>query len=117
MANDPRAVKLGSLVEETRRAQKRSQRDVARAANIDIATMTRLEKGYYPTPTPATLRGLSKALGIPLLELYRIVEYVTPYDVVDMASTLLPGETDELRENFLARLIDEQGIDGTPAAA
>lgn len=103
---------LGDLVAKYRKTQGRSAREVARDAGIDIATMTRLEQGHYSSPSPHTLRGLSKALGIPLLELFRVAGYVTPYDLVDMAKYAnrngeLAYEAVVSQEEYLQRLIDE----------
>ena len=103
---------LGTLVAKYRKTQGRSAREVAREAGIDIATMTRLEQGHYASPSPHTLRGLSSALGIPLLELFRVAGYVTPYDLVDMAKHAqrngeLNYEAVVSQEEYLKRLIDE----------
>lgn len=110
-ANTPSEA-LGELVARYRKTQGRSARHVARDAGIDIATMTRLEQGHYASPSPHTLRGLSKALGIPLLELFRVAGYVTPYDLLDMAQHAhrngeLAYEAVVSQEEYLQRLIDE----------
>lgn len=80
--------KLGDLVAGARRAQGRSARDVAREAKIDIHTMTKLEQGHYASPSPHTLRGVSSALGIPLLRLFEVAGYVTRADVVEMTKNI-----------------------------
>jgi transcriptional regulator with XRE-family HTH domain len=115
--NQPPAERLGELVTKHRKAQSRSSRDVAREANIDIATMVRLERGYYPTPSPMTLRGIARALGIPVLELFQTVEYVTPHDVIDFATStanLNEQEAAQLRNQFLERLIDDEALEMDP---
>lgn len=117
MNRTSKATKLGTLVQRHRRAQGRSARDVARSAGIDIATMTRLEKGVYRAPSPLTLKQLSQELGIPLLELFQAAEYVTPYDLVDMAEyvtnrpDLPPAYTEDLHSQYIAKLIEEHGLD------
>lgn len=116
MADKTPSQQLGDLVAKYRKTQGRSAREVARAANIDIATMTRLEQGHYASPSPITLRGLADALGIPLLELFRVAQYVTPYDLIDMAQYAsrngeLAYEAVVSQEEYLRRLIDEEGFD------
>jgi transcriptional regulator with XRE-family HTH domain len=105
---------LGDVVARHRKAQNRSARDVAREAGIDVATMTRLEKGLYRQPDPLTLKGVSRALSIPILELFQAAGYVTPHDIVDMTNyafargVLLDGEAENLRNEYIARLIEER---------
>lgn len=108
---------VGALVERHRKASRRSKRDVAREAGVDIATFIRLEQGHYATPSPITLRGVAKALGIPVLELFAAAAYVTPDDLTEMAeytrttNTSLPGEAENQLDAMIARTIEEHGID------
>lgn len=110
---------LGDLVAQHRKSQGRSARDVARRAGIDIHTMTKLEQGYYASPSPITLRGVSTALGIPLLDLFRAAGYVTPYDLVDLIMhpavepVLEEREAIEARSRYIEKLIDKHGLDYT----
>ena len=107
---------LGNLVARYRKAQGRSARDVAREANIDIHTMTKLEQGHYASPSPLTLKGVSKALGIPLLQLFQAAGYLTPYDLIDMAqhATKLPVFNEDqaaINERYLNELIEKHGME------
>lgn len=114
---------LGAIVERHRKASRRSKRDVAREAGVDIATFIRLEEGRYAAPSPITLKGVARALGIPVLELFAAAEYVTPHDLIDMAEYArikddpLPGEAENLLDELIARTIEEHGLeyDGPPA--
>ena len=104
--------RLGNLVARYRKASGRSARDVAREANIDIHTMTKLEQGWYASPSPITLKGVSKALNIPLLELFQAAAYVTPYDLIDMAkhAARIPVFNEEqaaANERYLADLVEK----------
>jgi transcriptional regulator with XRE-family HTH domain len=106
---------LADLVSTQRKAQGRSARNVAREAGIDINTMVQLEKGTYASPSPITLKGVSKALGIPLLELFHAAGYVTPYDLIELvtapsAASLLEIEA---RNRYIAELIEKHGLDYT----
>ena len=107
---------LGDLVARYRKASRRSARDVAREANIDIHTMTKLEQGWYASPSPITLKGVSKALGIPLLQLFQAAGYVTPYDLIDMAqhAAKIPVFNEEQaaeNERYLNELIEKVGME------
>ncbi|CPR39630.1 putative transcriptional regulator [Mycobacteroides abscessus] len=110
---------LADLVSTHRKAQGRSARSVAQEAGIDIHTMVGLEKGTYASPSPLTLKGVSKALGIPLLELFHAAGYVTPYDLVDLVtapsveSLLAEQDAIEARSRYIAELIEKHGLDYT----
>lgn len=113
---------LGDLVARHRKAADLSQRQLAKAADIDIHTMNKLERGGYASPSPKTLKGIARALNIPLLELFRAAGYVDPYDVIDMVqgfrptSELAPVRVDAStfdaeKNRFIERLIEEHGLD------
>lgn len=108
---------LGALVARRRRSQNRSARAVARDAGIDIATMTRLEKGTYTSPSPITLKRLSRALDIPVLELFHAAGYLTPYDLFTMVDYVAgqaapqPASIDDVRGQYLSRLIEDYDLD------
>ena len=112
---------LGRLVAGHRRAADLSQRQLAKAAQIDIHTMSKLERGGYASPSPKTLKGVARALNIPVLDLFRAAGYVTPYDVIDMVHSLRPSELaqvqidessfDEEKSRYIERLIEEHGLD------
>lgn len=110
---------LGDLVSSHRKVQGRSARNVAREAGIDIHTMVKLEKGTYASPSPITLKGVSKALGIPLLELFHAAGYVTPYDLVDLVTApsvepvLAEQDAIDARSRYIAELIEKHGLEYT----
>lgn len=119
MKPDPSAKKneLGELIARHRKAQGRSARDVAREAGIDIHTMTMVERGRYAAPSPFTLKGIGKALGIPLLVLFRAAGYITPYDLIDMVKNYQPEaefaahDDAEARNRYIEKLIEEYGLE------
>lgn len=121
MTSDKRGtnLNLGELVAQYRKAQGRSARDVARRAGIDIHTMTKLEQGFYANPSPNTLRGVSTALDIPLLDLFHAAGYVTPYDLLDLVThpavepVLVEREAIEARSRYIEQLIEKHGLDYT----
>lgn len=119
MTKDPKSEtnELGELIAKHRKAQGRSARDVARHAGIDIHTMTMLERGRYASPSPLTLKGVGKALQIPVLVLFRAAGYLTPYDLIDMVKHYQPepefaaADDAEARNRYVERLIEEYGLD------
>lgn len=108
---------VGELVTKHRLAQGRSARNVARDAGIDISTMTKVERGFYASPSPLTLRAISKALSIPLLDLFSAAGYVTPYDLVELVTTptadqmLSDQAALDARDRYIAELIDKHGLE------
>lgn len=108
---------LGKLVAGHRKAQGRSARDVAREADIDIHTMTKLEQGHYASPSPVTLKRVGGALNIPILELFQAAGYLTPYDLVDLLThpriepVLAEHAAIEARSQYIAELIEKHGLD------
>lgn len=110
-------IELGKLVARHRKAQGRSARDVARHAGIDIHTMSMLERGNYAAPSPLTLKGISKALGIPVLVLFRAAGYLSPYDLIDMVKHYKPEaefaavDDIEARNRYIEKLIEEHGLE------
>ena len=121
MSSNKRGTKteLGEMVAKHRKAQGSSSRDVARRAGIDIHTMIGLEQGYYANPTPITLRGVSTALNIPILDLFHAAGYVTPYDVLHLVTNpavepiLEEQDAKEARSRYIEELIDKHGLDYT----
>lgn len=115
-------IDLGRLVVRHRIAADLSQRQAAKAAGIDIHTMSKLERGGYASPSPKTLTGVARALNIPLLEIFRVAGYLSPYDVIDIVRGYEPGAEpapalveassfDEERNRYIERLIEEHGLD------
>lgn len=115
-------IELGQLVARHRIAADLSQRQLAKAASVDIHTMSQLERGGYASPSPKTLTGIARALNIPVLEIFRAAGYLTPYDVIDMVRGYQPhaetvpahvegADFDEERNRFIERLIEEHGLE------
>ncbi|WP_082809239.1 helix-turn-helix domain-containing protein [Tsukamurella tyrosinosolvens] len=125
-ANSKSGASLGRTIANRRIATGRSSRSVARESNIDISTYTKIERGIYKSPKPQTLKAIAAALNIPLLELFRAAEYITPYDLVDLVTA---GTTDSLpkealdersisrdqmmdaRSQYIANIIEKYGLD------
>lgn len=117
MTKETNGERLGALVKYHRTTAGRTSREVARAAGVDIATFVRLEKGQYTSPSPITLKGVARALGIPKLELFSAAGYLTPQDLIEMAQytldrgDLLPASATGPVNDLLNRTIAEHSND------
>lgn len=107
----PGPQRLGQLVASSRKRIGISQRKLARDAGLDIATLSRLEQGFYASPTPATLQRLATTLGVALVELYQAAGYFQPYDLLHVAdevatnSGLTADQATGLRASYLNYLV------------
>lgn len=66
------ASSFGSRLREARARQGLTLKDVASASDISIAYLSDLERGKLVNPTLDTLRGITRALGVPLEALLEV---------------------------------------------
>jgi transcriptional regulator with XRE-family HTH domain len=64
-------VSIGDKVRATRKATGISQEEVARRAGVSLNVINRLERGVILDPHYSTLRGIARALGVPIEDLVR----------------------------------------------
>lgn len=69
---------MGRLLRRTRQARALSATDVARAAGISAAYLSKLEHDAVKKPSPPVLHQLSTALAVPYSELMRLSGYAVP---------------------------------------
>jgi transcriptional regulator with XRE-family HTH domain len=62
-------VSIGDKVRATRKAAGISQEEVARRAGVSLNVINRLERGVILDPHYSTLRGIARALGVPVEDL------------------------------------------------
>ena len=62
---------IGDKVRATRKAAGISQEEVARRAGVSLNVINRLERGVILDPHYSTLRGIARALGVPVEDLVR----------------------------------------------
>jgi transcriptional regulator with XRE-family HTH domain len=72
------AASLGNVLRQARTRRNRSAVDVARAAKISAAYMSKLENDAVKKPSPQVLHRLSEALTVPYAELMRLSGYRLP---------------------------------------
>jgi transcriptional regulator with XRE-family HTH domain len=109
---------LGKLVHDRRKERGLPLQAVADAAGTDAAYMYRLERGEYHQPRPEILAGISKALAIPLANLYALAGYPITRELPDFepylrAKTKLPEkaihELQRVFEELQAQYGDSSG--------
>ena len=69
---------IGPLLKRTRQVRALSASDVARAAGISAAYLSKLEHNAVKKPSPPVLHQLSEALDLPYAELMRLSGYPVP---------------------------------------
>lgn len=69
-------LRLITLLAKKRTESQLSANEVARRANIDPGTVSRIEQGMIPTPKAESLRAIGKVLGIPAIDLFTAVGWV-----------------------------------------
>lgn len=69
---------IGRLLKRTRQIRALSATDVARAAGISAAYLSKLEHDAVKRPSPPVLHQLSTALDVPYAELMRLSGYPVP---------------------------------------
>ena len=71
---------IGPLLKRTRQVRALSAADVARAAGISAAYLSKLERDSVKKPSPPVLHQLSEVLAVPYAELMRASGYPVPGD-------------------------------------
>jgi transcriptional regulator with XRE-family HTH domain len=100
---------IGRLLKRTRQVRALSATDVARAAGISAAYLSKLENDAVKKPSPPVLHQLSEALAVPYAELMRLSGYPVPgEDAVPKADTigaaLFADITEDERDELLEYL-------------
>ena len=106
-AMTPRKRSIGELVEALRIEAGLSIRQLAAAADVNPANISRLERGEAPRPQPATLARLAEALGADLEQLYAAAGIVPERDLPSFVPYLRtryghlpPDKLEELNATF-----------------
>ena len=92
---------IGAALKLAREVRVMSAVEVARAASISAAYLSKLENDAVKRPSPPVLHRLSEALAVPYAELMRLCGYAVPG-----ASDAVPGATVETA--LFADLTDDE---------
>lgn len=115
--DEQHAQAFGRYLKEHREAMTLTTRALARLAEVDQATVVRLEAGAIREPRPDKLRRLSEALGLNPSETFAQAGYMRAYDLPDLPvylaskyRELTVAEIDQI-EAYVASLLERHGPD------
>jgi transcriptional regulator with XRE-family HTH domain len=109
---------LARLLRERRAELGYSIRQVAGRADINLATIVRLERGEILTPQPDTLKALATALDLSVTDLFALAEWLPERELPNFRPYLrakykeLPEEAVAEMETFFERLAKKHGMQG-----
>jgi len=113
---------IGRLLKRTREVRALSATEVARAAGISAAYLSKLENDAVKKPSPPVLHQLSEALAVPYAELMRLSGYPVPGEVVPpnadtIGAALFADITEDERDELLEYLAWYRARRQTPRGA
>jgi len=117
-----RAKQLGRLLKARRIECGLSTHRLAAAAEMDQATIVRLEAGGIVAPRPDKLSRIARVLGISGADVFALAEYAVPGDLPSLRPYLLtqhPGLLDEdldKIETYVSRIAKKRGLELSDAA-
>lgn len=97
--NEPQPTSVGAFLTRERAKQRLSIYEVARRAEMQASTLSRIETGASQAPSPDVLRKLAQALDLPTLRLFQLAGYSNGDD--------LPTIEPYLRTKYGQALSDE----------
>lgn len=119
------APQIGPLLKRTRQVRALTATNVARAAGISAAYLSKLENDAVKKPSPPVLHQLSEALAVPYAELMRLSGYPVPgeqepppgADLIGAAlfADISEDERDELLEYLAWYRARRQSVRGSSA--
>jgi transcriptional regulator with XRE-family HTH domain len=107
---------LGQQLKSRREELSLSTHRLAELAEIDQATVSRLEAGIITAPRPDKLSRLAKVLGLSGADIFALADYTVPQDLPTLKPYLrskyrdIPAEDVEKIEAYAARLAKKHGV-------
>jgi len=111
------AKELGRRLRARRDELGLSQRDIGKLADLDDATIARIEQGAFAAPRPDTLTRLAEALDLNLADVFALADYVIPTELPTFTPYLrakyrgLPSAAVKDLERYFDKLAHQYGID------
>ena len=109
------AVQLGRLVRSRRKELGLTIRQLAEQADMNFATVARIEQGQFAAPGPDKLARIAGALGLSTADVFGLADYTVPGDLPSFQPYLrgkyrdMPaGAIDDLNKAF-ERIIRKHG--------
>lgn len=113
---------LGQVLKARREACGLSTHRLAEAAQVDQATISRLEAGSITAPRPDKLSRVAQALGISGADIFALADYTVPTDLPSLRPYLhakyhgfLDEDLDRI-ETYVGRLAKKRGVELAEAA-
>jgi len=112
-----RAQQLGQLLKARREERGLSTHRLAAAAEMDQATIVRLEAGSIVAPRPDKLSRIAQVLGISGADVFALAGYVVPSDLPSLRAYLsakyggLQVDDIDKIETYVARIAKKRGFD------
>jgi len=112
-----RAQQLGRLLKARREERGLSTHRLAAAAEMDQATIVRLEAGSIVAPRPDKLSRIAQVLGISGADVFALAGYVVPSDLPSLRAYLsskyggLQVDDIDKIETYVARIAKKRGFD------
>lgn len=107
---------LGQQLKRRREELNLSTHRLAELAEIDQATVVRLEAGSISAPRPDKLSRVARALGLSGADIFALADYTVPNDLPTLKPYLrtkyrdIPPEDVEKIEAYAARLAKKHGV-------
>ena len=113
---------IGRLLKRTRQVRALSATEVARAAGISAAYLSKLEHDAVKKPSPPVLHQLSEALDVPYAELMRLSGYPVPGEAAatyadTIGAALFADITEDERDELLEYLAWYRARSRSPRAS
>ena len=112
---------IAHILRRKREALGLSATQVARRANLDPGTVTRIELEQINEPTPASLKAIAGVLDIPVSDLFVVADWIPKEELPSLLPYLrskyadLPEQVAAELENLMIRVL-ERGNGTEPAA-
>lgn len=109
--------RLGETLRARREELGLSQRQLAAQADINDATVVRLEHGEIAAPAPDKLSRIAAALDLPLADVFALADYVVPEELPSFQPYLrsryreLPDAAIEDLDQAFARIVRRHGYE------
>jgi transcriptional regulator with XRE-family HTH domain len=111
------AKELGRQLRARREQLGLSQRGLGKLADVDDATIVRIEQGAFTAPRPEKLRRIAEALDLSLADVFALADYVVPGDLPTFTPYLhakyreLPPAAVKELKGYFDKLASRYGID------
>lgn len=106
--------KIGNFIAEKRKKTGMSSRNLAKITDISHNTISQIESGERPFPSPLHLKSISEALGLNLIHLYQLSGYLDESDsegpLLDVSNLNVP-ELEKVNK-FIEKIINSRMKEG-----